>query len=359
MTNRLGRAREYLAQSQDKLEAIFITKPENRAYLSGFTGSAGYLLITADEAIIFVDGRYTEQATAQAAGWKVVRLIRPFEDIVSAEVKRLSIQRLGFESEHLTYVEFINWTEKLNFVRWLPTHSVVSNLRRLKDADEIANIRRAVDIADTAFAHILTFIKPGMTEVEVAMELEFTMRRNGADRIAFDTIVASGWRGALPHGRASDKVIEQGDFVTFDFGAHFNGYNSDVTRTIVVGEPSPRQREVYNWVLEAQLAGVQAVRAGIKCNEVDTVSRNVFEKVGQLDYFVHGLGHNLGREVHETPFLFQTDETVLEAGMVLTIEPGLYYPDWGGVRIEDDLLITETGSEVLPRTTKELLVIGC
>jgi Xaa-Pro aminopeptidase len=255
----------------------------------------------------------------------------------------------------MTHAEYLLWSEGIKESLWVPTFGDVSNLRRRKDAAEVELIRKAVDIADSAFEHILGYIKPGITERDVAIELEFAMRRQGADRNAFDTIVASGWRAALPHGRASEKVIEKGDFVTIDFGAHYQGYNSDITRTVIVGTPTDRQREVYSLVLEAQLGGVAAVKAGAICKEVDEVSRSIFREAGQVDFYLHGLGHNLGREVHESPFIGPTDFTPLESGMVLTIEPGLYYSEWGGVRIEDDLLVTDSGAEILSRSPKELI----
>ncbi|NWJ48999.1 MAG: aminopeptidase P family protein [Chloroflexi bacterium] len=356
-SERLSRVREYLSQNNGNLEAVFVTKPENRAYLSGFTGSYGFLLITATEAVLFTDGRYTEQATAQAQGWNVIRIQRPYEENVAAEIKRIGIERMGFEAEQLTFAEYKSWTEKLPGINWIPTSGDISKLRRCKDPQEVALIKKAVAIADDAFEHILGFIKPGITERDVAIELEFTMRRLGAERNAFDTIVASGWRSALPHGRASEKVIQQGEFVTIDFGAHFEGYNSDITRTIFVGEPDSRQREIYQLVLAAQLAGVEAVKPGAICKEVDAVSRQILEKAGELDYFLHSLGHSLGREVHEAPFLSTLDTTPLEPGMVVTVEPGLYYSNWGGVRIEDDLLVTAAGAEVLPRSPKELICL--
>jgi Xaa-Pro aminopeptidase len=355
MSERLSRVRAYLAENSDKFEAFFVTRPENRAYLSGFTGSSGYLLVTANDALLFTDGRYTEQAAAQAQSWTIVRIQRPYELSVAKEIESLNIKSLGFEADHITYADYLSWSGKLNAVSWMPTFGDVSKLRQRKDAQEVESIRKAVEIADAAFVHILGFIRPGLTERDVAIELELKMRRLGAERNAFDTIVASGWRSALPHGRASDKVIEAGDFVTMDFGAHYQGYNSDITRTIVVGKPTDRQREIYNLVLEAHTASAAAVKPGARCNEVDSISRQVFEKAGQLDYFLHSVGHNLGREVHEAPFLTPTDETPLEPGMVLTIEPGLYYSDWGGVRIEDDLVVTNDGSLVLPQSPKELI----
>lgn len=357
MNDRVSRMRAYLAENADKFDGFFVTKPENRAYLSGFTGSFGYLLITLQETIVFTDGRYVEQASKQSSGWTIVRLQRPFEQAVIGELKRLDVRRMAFEAEHLTYSDYIYWTKALENTSWMPTQGVISTFRWRKDPTEIELIRKAVAIADSAFEDLLGILKPDMTEREAASELEFAMRKHGADAIAFDTIVASGWRGALPHGRASDKKIEAGDLVTFDFGARYESYNSDITRTVVMGQPTERQREVYRMVLESQLAGCEMVRPGITCSAVDAVSRQYFEKAGVIDYFLHSLGHSLGREVHEYPFLTPSDLTPLEPGMVVTVEPGLYISEWGGVRIEDDLLVTESGAEILPRSSKELIVL--
>ncbi len=360
MSNRLSALREKLKQAAPSFDSLFISKPENRAYLSGFTGSFGYLLVTDTEALLFTDGRYVEQATSQAPGWQVIRLQRPFEDQVVPEFKRLGLAKVGFEAEHLSFNEYHFWADKTG-TEWVPTSGVVSRLRQRKDGQEVEAIQQAVDISAQAFDHMLGLLKPGMSEREAASELEFAMRKFGADALAFDTIVASGARGALPHGRASDKIIESGDLVTFDFGARLNGYNADITRTIFVGgngkQPSERQLQVYNLVLESQLAGIEAVRAGVVANSVDAVSRAVFEKAGMLEYYLHSTGHNLGREVHEAPFITPTDDSLLEAGMVLTVEPGLYISEWGGVRIEDDLLVGEDGVIVMPRISKELVII--
>jgi Xaa-Pro aminopeptidase len=357
MNQRLDQMRAYLNQNGDKFEGFFVSKPENRSYLSGFTGSFGYLLITPQDAILFTDGRYVEQATSQAPGWTVVRLQRPFEQAVAGELKRLNLRRLAFEAEHLTFGDYTYWSGSLENSEWFPTQGVISGFRQRKGPEEVAQLRQAVAIADKAFEYLLGILKPGMTEREAAAELEFAMRKYGADAIAFDTILASGWRGALPHGRASDKKIEKGELITVDFGARFESYNSDITRTVVIGQPTERQRQIYDLVLGAQLAGCEAVRPGVSCSEVDGVSRKYFENAGVVEYFLHSLGHSLGREVHETPFLTPTDTTPLEPGMVVTVEPGLYISEWGGVRIEDDLLVTASGAEILPRSPKELIIL--
>ncbi len=358
MIDRIAALRAELKKETGRYDGLFITKPENRAYLSGFTGSFGYLLVTDREALLFTDGRYVEQAAQQAPAWQVIRLQRPFEDSVIPQIKRLGLSKLGFESEHLSFQDYRFWADKIKETDWVPTSGLVGRLRQRKDSHEIEAIKGAVEIASKAFEELLGQLKPGLTERQAAAQLEFHMRQLGADAIAFDTIVASGARGALPHGRASDKIIQSGDLVTFDFGARLDGYNSDITRTVFIGgQPSPRQQQIYDLVRESQLAGIAAVRPGVKASEVDAASRAVFHKAGEREYYLHSNGHNLGREVHEAPFITPTDDSLLEPGMVLTVEPGLYVSEWGGVRIEDDLLVTENGAEVLPTLSKELILL--
>jgi Xaa-Pro aminopeptidase len=356
LTTRLERAQKIVRDNEGRYDGFFISNGENRSYLSGFNGSWGYLLVSADRAIILTDGRYTTQAQDQAPDCEVITLVRPYDQTLAKELKQIGFKRLGFESDHMTVA---GW-QALNAIEgitWVSEHSPFQALRYHKDANELAMIKRAVEIADSGFSHILNFIKPGLTEREVAAELEFAMRRGGADKIAFETIVVSGVRGALPHGRATDKVIQAGELVTIDFGAHYGGYNCDITRTIAIGHADKDQRERYQVVLEAQLAACAAVKPGAICKEVDAVARNFIKEAGYGEFFVHGLGHSLGREVHEQPMLNWVDEAKLEEGMVLTIEPGIYLPLWGGIRIEDDLYVTGNGAEVLPKSPKELIVV--
>ena len=263
---------------------------------------------------------------------------------------------LGFESRAISHEQFLRYVEVLE-VELQRTTDLIEGLRVIKEQEEIEKIRKAVEITDAAFAHILDFIKPGVTEREIALELEFYQKRMGGEKNAFDFIVASGQRSALPHGVASEKVIEKGDFVTLDFGVFYQGYCSDLTRTVVVGEPDEKQREVYELVLKAQLAVIENVKAGMSCKEVDEIARGIIGDAGYRENFGHGLGHGIGLEIHEGPRVSFTSETILQTGMVMTNEPGIYIPGWGGVRIEDDLLITEEGCEVLNKAPKELIIL--
>ena len=339
------------------IEGMLITKPENRHYFSGFSGSAGTLLISDHESKLLTDFRYIEQATAQAKQCEILRYTAsPYELLADTAVK-LGLTRIGFESDFVTYDMYTKLTEGMSTIHLLPVQ--IDELRMMKDENEVAAIKKAVEIADSAFVHILSFIKPGISEQTVALELEYQMRKLGAEKPAFDTIVASGKRGALPHGIASKKIIELGDFVTMDFGAVYQGYHSDITRTICMGSPTDKQRELYDIVLTAQLAGVEAVQPGKTGREVDAVARKIIVDAGFGDYFGHGLGHGLGLYIHEDPRLSpSTTQTVLMENMVVTVEPGIYLPEWGGIRIEDTVLVSTDGCQILTASSKHLIEIS-
>ena len=338
------------------IEGMLITKPENRHYFSGFSGSAGTLLISDHESKLLTDFRYIEQAAAQAKQCEILRYTAsPYELLADTAVK-LGLTRIGFESDFVTYDMYTKLTEGMSTIHLLPVQ--IDELRMMKDENEVAAIKKAVEIADSAFVHILSFIKPGISEQTVALELEYQMRKLGAEKPAFDTIVASGKRGALPHGIASEKIIELGDFVTMDFGAVYQGYHSDITRTICMGSPTDKQRQLYDIVLTAQLAGVEAVQPGKTGREVDAVARKIIVDAGFGDYFGHGLGHGLGLYIHEDPRLSpSTTQTVLMENMVVTVEPGIYLPEWGGIRIEDTVLVSTDGCQILTARSKHLIEI--
>ncbi|WP_299093349.1 Xaa-Pro peptidase family protein [uncultured Metabacillus sp.] len=340
-----------------EIDGIIIASPTNRRYMTGFTGTAGVVIISREEAVFVTDFRYVEQAACQAKGYNIVQYKEDLIAEIAKQVVSLGITKLGFEEEHLSYKEFRKYTEAIN-VSFVPTSGVVEKLREIKTEEEISAIKSAAAIGDIAFTHILNFIKPGITEKKVANELEFVMRRAGATSSAYDIIVASGYRSALPHGIASDKVIEKGDMVTLDFGAYYNGYRSDLTRTVAVGKPNGKLKEIYQVVLQALNKGVTGIRAGLTTNEVDALPRSYIQEKGYGDYFGHGAGHGIGLDIHENPFFSTRGKPQkIEAGMVVTIEPGIYIPDLGGVRIEDDLLVTESGNEVLTQSIRELTII--
>lgn len=337
-------------------DGIIVTKPENRQYFSGFTGSAGLLLISRHSQKLLTDFRYIEQAKQQAPLYQVVRHGAALVDTLAENCQDMGILRVGFESDFVTWELYQKLVEGLTTIELKPVK--LDALRMVKDQSELELITKAVEIADFAFNQALKIIKPGITELEIALELEYQMRRLGAEKPAFDTIVASGARGALPHGQASNKAIEAGDFITMDFGAVYQGYHSDMTRTVVAGAATDKQREIYNIVLSAQLAGVNAVKAGKTGKEIDAVSRQIIADAGYSEHFGHGLGHGVGLFIHEEPRLSPLGEVVLAEGMVVSVEPGIYLPDWGGVRIEDLVVVSATGCTILTASSKDLIEIG-
>jgi len=352
---RIDRLKEVLDKQQ--IDALLITSGYNRKYMTGFTGTAGVAIVTLTEAVFITDFRYVEQASEQISGYTIVKHEGPISETIAEELKRLGVSRVGFEQDHVTYSQFKVFKERFSECELVPVSGSVEQLRMIKDDEELSYIRKAVDIVDETFKHILSFIKVGMTEIEVATELEFYMRKLGATSSSFDIIVASGARSALPHGVASHKVIEQGDFVTLDFGAYYNGYCSDMTRTFAMGEPSEKLKEIYNVCLQAQLIGVQNIKAGMTGREADALCRDYIVSKGYGEYFGHSTGHALGLEVHESPGLSVKVDKKLEPGMVVTVEPGIYLPGIGGVRIEDDIVITEQGNEILNKSPKDLIII--
>lgn len=355
MKKRIDRLRERLKE-QD-LEALLVTHPMNRRYLTGFTGTAGMVLVTEKEAKLLVDFRYVEQAQKQAPHLDVVRVGgEPFRTVAGL-CREWNVSRLAFEQDHLVYARAEKLKSILDGVEVVPVSNMVEKLRETKDADELETLRRAARIVDEVFAEILKEIRPGLRERDIAFRLEFLMREKGADSSSFDIIVASGPRSALPHGVASDRVLEKGDLVTLDFGALYEGYCSDITRTIVLGKPNERQREIYDIVLHAQQAALEAVRPGVTGRDVDKVARDIITDRGYGEQFGHSTGHGIGLEIHEAPTLSVNGETVLQSGMVVTVEPGIYLPGFGGVRIEDDVVVTEQGKEVLTHSPKNLIVI--
>ncbi|ASS74985.1 Xaa-Pro dipeptidase [Tumebacillus algifaecis] len=355
MEQRLIRLRE--AMTAQGLEAMLILKKENRFYISGFTGSTGYLLVTHDEAILLTDFRYTEQATEQCPHCRVVEAKELLESLKS-ELAAKKLTKLAFEKDFVNYGLYETLRNKLDGVTLEPASDLVESIRMFKDESELVIMRKAAQIADQTFSHILGVLRPGISEIDVALELEFHMRKLGAKCSSFDIIVASGTRSSLPHGVASEKILEAGDLVTMDFGAYYQGYCSDLTRTVVLGQPNDKQREIYDIVLKSQLFTLENIKVGMTGIEADALARDIITEHGYGDNFGHSLGHGLGTVVHEMPSLSVRGNIVLEPGMVVTVEPGIYIPNFGGVRIEDDIVMQEGGIEILTSSTKELLIIG-
>lgn len=341
-----------------RLDGILLLKDSNIRYISGFTGSESYVVISANSNTFITDSRYTEQAEAECSGFEVVRWRSPalgLTETIQKVCEAKGIKNLGFEQDKVTY-EFYEKLEKgLPGVKLTPTRGLVEDIRYVKDKEEIECIRTAAQIADEAFTELLGILKAGVTEKDMERELQYLIKKKGAEDIGFPTIIASGKRSSLPHAIPSDKKIEKGDLVTFDFGAMYKGYRSDITRTIVVGKADEKQKEIYNIVKMAQEKGVKALKAGISGKVPDDCARGYIREAGYGDFFGHGLGHGVGLDIHEEPFMSTNCERVLEAGNVITVEPGIYLPDWGGVRIEDTVLVKEEGIEILTKFSKELI----
>ena len=346
----LDRVRASLAELG--LDALLVTYPANVRYLSHFSSPVdGVVLVMPDTAVLLTDGRYTAQADAESAV--------PFEIVANQDeaVARLAKGvKLAVESDHITLKRFRALAELLGGEPHATT-GIVAGLRVIKSEEEITLLREAARLTDIGFAAALAFMRAGVSEVDVALELERAMRAAGADGPSFETIVASGKRGAMPHGTASGKRLEEGELVTLDFGAAYRGYHADMTRTVAVGDPGEELRRMYAAVLESQVAAVAAIGPGRTGVELDSVARDILKSHGLGQYFSHSLGHGTGLDIHENPRLSQRSTDVLEPGMIVTVEPGAYIPGFTGLRIEDLVLVTHDGHEVLSHSPKELLTL--
>jgi Xaa-Pro aminopeptidase len=341
----------------NQLDGILFSSLENIRYLCGFTGSDGAFVITHKKSFFLTDSRYWTQTDEEVKGSQIIHYKKKMEGIISL-LSDLKIKTVGFEPTSLAFSSYQFLLGKLaNEIKLIPLEDELKNLRAVKDAQELTLVRTAIDISFNAFFHMMGILKEGILEREVALEMEFFMKRNGADAIGFDIIVASGKRSALPHGRASDKKIEKGDFVLLDFGSGFQGYHSDQTRTVICDKPSSKQKKIYQVVKEAHDKAIEMVRPGISIREVDAAARDHIRDQGYGEYFGHGTGHGIGLAVHEDPVINGENKDLIQEGMVFTIEPGIYLPDWGGVRIEDMIRVTSKGAEVLTYLPVELNVI--
>ena len=332
-------------------EAIYISSYPNIFYYSGFTSEDAKLVLTKSRKILFTDSRYKIQARLESPEFEVFDISYDFEDVI----KSLNCKSLYFEDNKVTVAEYLK-LQRLG----IELHHYSKELakpRQVKDLSEINKIKAAQSLTDDAFSYIIKNLKVGMSEKEVALSLEFFMRKNGASSLSFETICASGIRSAMPHGVASDKIIEKGDFVTLDFGCILDGYCSDMTRTVVMGTPDSRQKEIYDIVLKAQTETLKGLAAGKKCSDCDLIARNIIKDAGYGDNFGHGTGHSVGIEIHESPSLSPKSQDILTPGNIITVEPGIYIENFGGVRIEDLVQITSENVVNLTKSEKDLLII--
>jgi len=337
------------------IDALIISKPSNRRYMSGFTGSSAELLLTASgDRILITDFRYVEQARIQSPGFKIIQQGMDITHTIKDLADTYSLKNIGIEKEYITLSTYEEYTDKIPGIVFVPVSDPCEVMRRVKKDQELDRIKKAIEIADKTFLHIREYIVPGLSEIEIATEIDFFMRRLGSERNAFDTIVASGERSSLPHGTPTNRAVGRGDFVTMDFGAVFGGYCSDITRTIIIGQPDTRQEQIYKLVGEAQETAIRNIRPGMRGIDVDKIARDIISNAGYGENFGHGLGHGVGLDIHEGPRFSTRDDSILEPGMVVTVEPGVYIPGWGGVRIEDIIVVTSQGCEVLTKAPKSI-----
>jgi Xaa-Pro aminopeptidase len=358
---RLGRAIEAMRAVR---AAIFIvTHPPNIRYLCGFSGSAGVLVLTERQTVLFTDGRYRQQAQEEVHGARVCigrksALLMAADWLPKHSPERRSGRRIGIEAAHLSVADRNSLSKALTHgFKLVATVGLIERIRGIKDADEVSRIRKACHLAAELFQVLIRAIRPGVSEAQVAGELEFTARKAGAEQMSFPTIIAGGTRSALPHGRASNAPIPSSGFVVCDFGVILAGYCSDMTRTVHVGQPATVARQGYEAVREAQQAAIEAVRPGVTVGEVDGAARKLLSERGLAKFFTHSTGHGVGLEIHEAPRVAAGQKEVLQSGMVITIEPGVYIPGKWGVRIEDTVVVTETGCEILTPCPKDLITV--
>lgn len=341
------------------LEALLVSNIKHVGWVSGFTGSNGFVLVTPSSAFFLTDGRYTAQSEQEVKNAEIT-IYSPPKTEASALLELMQgagLSSVGFEGGSVLYSSFERWEQAFAGVKLIPTSGIVENLTLIKAPDEIESLRRACRLTDECFSFLTQRIQPGLREWDIQMELEFFIRKQQAE-LSFDPIVVSGENGAKPHGHATDKILERGELLTLDFGAKVDGYCADLTRTVAIGSPSQELRDMYNLVLKSQLAALEAIKPGVKAHDIDLAARKVLDEKDMSKYFTHGLGHGLGRQVHDGGRLGPNSPTIMEPGQVWTVEPGVYIPGLGGVRIEDDIVVTDSGIEILNSSTKELLELG-
>lgn len=338
------------------IDTFIIFSEENRRYITGFKGSNGIVIIHESKNILITDSRYTEQACNEAVDFEVVTYNLSSFSTLKEIMSNLKCKKVGYESKLLDDYTVRNLKALDNNIELVPTEDVLINIRKIKSDEELNYLRKAIEISDKGIIELVKNIKAGITEKELAIELEYNMKKFGSEGEAFKTIVVSGKRTSLPHGNPTDKVIENGDMVTIDFGAIYNGYHSDITRTIWFGEPSKRMQEIYDIVVLSQVEAIKSIKTGMLCKDIDKVHRDVFLNHDLEQYSLRGLGHGVGLQIHEWPRVVMNNDEVIESNMIFTIEPGLYLPDLGGVRTEDIVIVKEDSVEVVTKAPRKIVI---
>ena len=339
-------------------DGLYITNMTNIRYLTGFSGSAAVLLALNEKFYFFTDGRYIEQSKEQVNNADIFIIKSGYFNMISSKGllnnKNLNI---GFEATHMPVFNYNNLLKVFPDINWIETDSITENIAAIKDSSEIDNLKTAIEITDEVFTKIIPEIKEGITEKYISAKISYLFKTNGAEGDSYESIIAGGPRSALPHARPTSRPFQQGDFIVMDFGALYNGYHADMTRTLLIGKPTDKHKEIYDIVFKSQLNGIKTAKEGVACAEVDSACRNIITQNGYGDFFTHSTGHGIGLEVHTLPRIHKSNQELLKENHVITIEPGIYIPDWGGVRIEDDCLIDKSGCIPLNKSSKELIYI--
>ena len=339
-------------------DGFYITNMTNIRYLTGFTGSSAILFILNQKAYFLTDGRYIVQSKNEVKNSEIFIIDKSYFDTIKNNILKSSDKlSIGFESDVLSVSHHQNLLKIFPSVNWEATSSIIENIAAVKDQQEIESLKTAIEITDYVFTQILPEIKEGVSEKYIAAKISYLFKTNGAEGDSYESIIASGPRSALPHARATDKEFQKGDFIVMDFGALYNGYHADMTRTVLIGPATSKHHEIYDIVLESQLNGINTAKADIECLEVDKACRTIIQDKGYGEFFNHSTGHGIGLEVHTLPRIHKTNKEILKTNHVITIEPGIYLPNWGGVRIEDDCLIMPDHCLPLNQSTKELIII--
>ena len=339
-------------------DGLYITNMTNIRYLTGFSGSSAILFILNNKAYFLTDGRYIVQSKNEVKNAEIFIIDKNYFDTINKHIL-LSQDKLliGFESAHLSVSHHQNLLKTFPNIQWESTNSIIEEIAAVKDSKEIESLKIAIEITDYVFNQIIPEIKEGVSEKYIAAKISYLFKTNGAEGDSYESIIASGARSALPHARATDKKFQKGDFIVMDFGALYNGYHADMTRTVLIGPSTSKHHKIYDIVLESQLNGIKIAKENIKCSEVDKACRSIIENKGYGNFFNHSTGHGIGLEVHTLPRIHKNNKELLKSNHVITIEPGIYIPDWGGVRIEDDCLITQDSCIPLNKSPKELIII--